>query len=150
MQALPGLVAATLVALALAGCAGADDDGDHMMEMGPDSFQMSMSGMPNGAMAPGHKFNVSVEGMAMMSGMRGTSDHMGAHFWNATMSDPTGSLGNSTACAHRGGEMPGRFTAMCTAPMQPGTYHLRGHMRMTDDAGAMHHYWSDEQTFTVS
>ena len=141
----------------LAGCATPDgpresDDGHGHAEMGADSFRMQLSGMPSGPMAPGARFNVTVqathgmghEGMGAMA-----SDHIGAHFWNTTMMDPTAGIGDSTACVHRSGEMPGQFTAVCTAPMQAGTYHIRAHSRMMD-GGQMHNYWSDEQSFTVA
>lgn len=156
MQPFARLAAASLLLVALAGCTAADDGdqgddgtGSGSMMMGPGSFHMSMSGVPTGMVAPGSKFNVTVEGMAMMSGMHGTSDHMGAHFWNRTMSDPTANIANGTGCKHTSGEMPGSFQAECTAPGMAGTYHIYGHMRMTDGNGTMHHYWSDEQTFTV-
>lgn len=139
------------IALLTAGCSTPDDgDDDDMMPMGPGSYRMELSGMPSGPMAPGQMFNVSVRAMSGMSGMHAmTSDHIGAHYWNTTMMDPTAGLGNATTCMHTGGAMPGQHTAQCTAPMEPGTYHLRSHARMADDAGQMHHWWSDEQTFTV-
>ena len=114
------------------------------------SYHMQLLGMPTGPVAPGARFNVTVKAMAGSAGHMHGSDHIGAHFWNMTKMDPTGALGNASTCAHRAGEMPGEYTAMCTAPMQAGTYHIRGHARMMDGGGQMHHYWSDEQTFTVS
>jgi hypothetical protein len=145
-------VAALLLAstaLLAAGC-NAPDNG-----LTASSYEMHLAGVPSAPMAPGTMFNVTVDGrMGMGMGMhRMTSDHIGAHFWNRTMMDPTAALGDAMSCAHRGGEMPGQYTAMCTAPMEPGTYHLRAHARMADghqDHGGMHHYWSGEQTFTVA
>lgn len=136
--------------LLLAGCSA--DDGDDEWRMGPGSYHMQLSGMPAGPMAPGQMFNVSVHaGMGAGMGMhRMSSDHIGAHFWNQSMMDPTAGLGNATTCQHRAAEAPGEWTATCTAPMQPGTYHLRSHMRMADEDGQLHHWWSDEQTFTVA
>lgn len=153
MRGAPLLALASLVAVALAGCAADDppDDSDgHGMGMHSGSYRMELDGMPMEPMAPGNMFNVTVRAMAGMSGMHPmASDHIGAHFWNRSMADPTGALGNATTCQHRAAEAPGEWTAQCTAPMQPGTYHLRSHMRMMDDAGTMHHWWSDERSFTV-
>ena len=145
---------AVALALVLPGCASDEDDGDAMggmgMGMGPGSYHMGLDGMPMGEMAPGQMFNVSVSARNGMSGMHAMmSDHIGAHYWNRTMMDPTAGLGNATTCQHRAAEAPGEWTAQCTAPAQPGTYYLRSHMRMMDEDGQMHHWWSDERTFTV-
>ena len=147
---IPALTLAT-ACLVLAGCASNDTDGGEDMPMGPGSYRMELEGVPSGPMSPGQMFNVTVHGRAGMSGMHGmASDHIGAHFWNMTHADPAAHLGNATTCAHTGGQAPGSWQAQCTAPMQAGTYHIRSHMRMMDDAGEMHHWWSDEQTFTVA
>ena len=144
MRSAPLLLVASLL---LAGCSSAGDD----PPVSASTYRMSLAGVPSEAVAPGSTFNVSVEGhMGMGMGMhRMTSDHIGAHFWNQTMMDPTARIGDSTACVHRTGELPGQFTAACTAPMQAGTYHLRAHSRMMDGS-QMHNYWSDEQSFTVA
>ena len=136
-----------------AGCTTADDDGHHMHALDADSFHMSLSGVPMGPMAPGQMFNVTVmaqhgPGLEDMDAMM--TEHVGAHFWNMTVTDPSGSLANAMTCAHQAAEAPGTYTALCQAPMQAGAYHIRSHMRMMDDAEVMHHWWSDEQTFTVA
>lgn len=147
--------------LAAAGCTtpadDSDSDGSHMMSssgmmsMGPGTYHMQLSGLPGSAVAPGTVFNVTVTaqmgtGMAMA---HHASDHIGAHFWNRTVSDPTANTGNATSCAHRAGDLPGSYEAACTAPAVPGTYHIRAHARISDN-GTMRHWWSDEQTFTVA
>lgn len=145
--------AAATLAFLLAGCTATDttDTADVALPMGPGSYQVQLSGMPTTPLSPGAVFNVSVQGMAGMQGMHAMmSDHIGAHFWNDTMMDPTAAVPSATSCAHTGGSMPGNFTARCTAPMEPGTYHLRAHARMMDEGSQMHHYWSAEQTFTVA
>lgn len=147
MRALPATLGLAL-ALALAGCASGADDHHHMMD--GDSFHMTMMGMPSGPMAPGQPFNVTVRAMAGHEDMHGTSDHIGAHMWNMSVADPTAGLGNATACQHTGGDLPGEYRVQCTAPMQPGTYHVRAHARMMDDDGAMHHWWGPEHSFTVA
>lgn len=115
------------------------------------SYHMQLGGMPTGPVAPGAKFNVTVQAMAGHGGGHmHSSDHIGAHFWNMTQADPTGALTAATTCVHRGGDLPGTYQAMCTAPMAPGTYYLRSHARMSDDDAVMHHWWSDEQSFTVA
>lgn len=136
-----------VVALLLAGCSSANED----TPISASTYRMSLAGVPSDPVAPGSMFNVSVEGhMGMGMAMhRMTSDHIGAHFWNMTVADPTAGIGSSTACVHQTGEMPAAFTAKCTAPMQPGTYHLRAHTRMMD-GNVTHNFWSDAQTFTVA
>jgi hypothetical protein len=148
-----------LSAILVAGCAGTDDDSadrgmsmsGSTMSMGPSTYRMQLSGVPSAPMVPGTAFNVTVTaqmgtGMAMMTR---ASDHIGAHFWNRTVSDPDASLGNATSCAHTSGNLPGSYQAACTAPMTPGTYHIRAHSRITENA-TKHNWWSDEQTFTVA
>lgn len=144
------LALATFAALLTAGCASTTDD-HHEMAMGPDTYHMLLSGVPAMPMAPNATFNVTVQaemgmGMAMA---HHASDHIGAHFWNRTVSDPTANVTNGTACAHRVGDLPGTFEATCKAPLMPGVYHIRAHSRISDN-GTMHHWWSDEQTFTVA
>jgi hypothetical protein len=147
-----------LAAIVAAGCTSPSDDADGshtmtssgMMSMGPDTYRMQLSGVP-AAVAPGATFNVTVTaqmGTGMMA-VHHASDHIGAHFWNRTVSDPTASVANGTACSHRSGDLPGSYEATCTAPMAVGTYHIRAHARINDD-GTMRHWWSDEQVFTVA
>lgn len=141
------LLAALLLASLLSGCAA--DDGD--TPLGTDTFHMELSGMPTRPMAPGESFNVTVRAEHGM-GMRGmhSSDHIGAHMWNMSVADPTAALGQAMTCQHVADEMPGDWQARCTAPMEPGTYHVRAHARMPGEGDQMHHWWSDEQTFTVA
>ena len=149
MRPRHALLAAVLFTALLAGCADPDDADD----LSAATYQMNLEGMPTTPMAPGETFNVTVRGM-MGGGVgmhRMDSDHIGAHFWNMSVMDPTGMLGNATTCAHTGGEMPGEFGAMCTAPMEPGTYYLRAHARMDDGhAHGLHHYWGGEMPFTIA
>lgn len=140
------LALALLPMLALAGCTSNEPEA-----LDADAYEMELSGMPSGPMAPGSKFNVTVQAHEAHAGHgMHMSDHIGAHFWNATQADPTGALASSTACAHTGGNLPGTHRAQCTAPLQPGTYHIRAHARMAGDDGMMLHWWGDEHTFTVA
>ena len=114
------VTAPLLLALALAGCTAADGDGSHEdpAELAATTYAMHVEGMPTAPVAPGSTFNVTVRG-TMGSGMgmhRMTTDHVGAHFWNMSVMDPTGKLADAKACSHTGGEMPMEAKAMCTAP----------------------------------
>jgi hypothetical protein len=145
MRAL--LAATCLLAAALSGCS----DGGEDAPLGADSFRMDLDGVPTRPLAGGESFNVTVRAEHGM-GMRGmhASDHIGAHMWNMSVADPTAALAGAITCQHVADEMPGDWQARCTAPMQPGTYHVRAHARMPGDGSQMHHWWSDEQTFTVA
>jgi hypothetical protein len=154
---LPALL--LLAAIVAAGCTSPSDDADDAhqttssggMPMGPDTYRMQLSGVPSAPMAPGTLFNVTVTaqmGPGMMAAQH-ASDHIGAHFWNRTVSDPTPNVANGTACSHRAGDLPGSYEAACTAPAAPGTYRIRAHARINDD-GTMRNWWSDEQSFTVA
>jgi hypothetical protein len=148
--ALPAalLLAASILA---AGCAspGTDDDGPGTL--GPQTYSMRLSGMPSAPVSGGDTFDVTVQAsMGQDMGMvRRTSDHIGAHFWNRTVADPTAGIGNSTACTHRTGDLPGTHSATCTAPLQPGSYRIRAHTRVIEN-GTTYHWWGDEETFTVA
>lgn len=142
-----------LALVALAGCTTPADDDPHMHQMGAGSFHMTLSGVPEMPMAPGEMFNVTVMAQhgAGLEGMDARmTDHIGAHFWNMSMEDPTAGLSHATTCAHTAGEVPGTYTALCQAPMEPGTYHIRSHMRMMDEEKVTHQWWSGEHTFTVA
>ena len=160
-MALPRLplLLALLTALA-AGCTEAEDhggsgDGDghgddghgHGHELGADAFQLTFAGVPS-TLAPNATFQGTLT-VRSSSGEHGTSDHVGAHFWNATQADPTAAIGSSTACTHRQGntELPGSFNIECTAPATPGTYHVYGHVRIS--GGTTLNWWSAPSTFTV-
>lgn len=70
-----------------------------------------------------------------------SSDHMGAHFANA--SSPTGSITHyAAACNHVAGNVSGEFDITCSFP-EPGTYYLRGHARF-GTTGAFEHNWALE------
>jgi hypothetical protein len=143
------LLAAAVLSALLAGCADPDDGSDDDMPMGPGTYGMHLSGVPTMPMSPGQMFNVTVQSSTEHQQMHGMmSDHIGAHMWNSTQSDPNAAFAASTGCVHTTGEVPGTFTARCTAPMQAGVYYIRAHTRMMQ--GGTHNYWSDEQTFTVA
>lgn len=75
------------------------------------------------------------------SGATIATDHIGAHYGTSYSADP--SLATyPNACEHQPGSLPGRYTISCTIST-PGTYHMRGHIRVTSD-GETYQFWSME------
>jgi hypothetical protein len=140
---------ALFTAFFLAGCSaeeddGADEDGDHD-HMDEHTYMLHMSDVP-ATVAPGAQFEIE----NMIGGhLEATSDHIGAHFWNATQAHPTENLATSTACVHQAGDMPATYMVTCTAPMEPGTYYIRAHARGMEHDETFH-WWSDEESFVVA
>lgn len=83
-----------------------------------------------------------------------TSDHIGAHVFNASTATPTVSGQVAAAvgsCTHANGATAGNHTVTCTithAGATPGTYYVRGHLRITE-GGVQTNFWSAEHTVTV-
>ncbi len=125
-------ILAALVMLAFAGCTQTET-------LDEDTFTLTIEGAPEGPVEA-VSFNLVISG-----GMEGDSDHIGAHYWNATQSDPMAAFGQSKGCAHQGGVAPDTFHVVCN--MEPGTWYVRGHMRLEGDE--VFNYWSDEFIVTV-
>lgn len=87
----------------------------------------------------------------LVEGEAGSSGHIGAHYWTEATEDPTGDFSaQAGGCLHVEGthELPGQFEVTCTID-EPGTYHLRGHVRTHDDSGGANH-WGPGVSVTVS
>lgn len=80
-----------------------------------------------------------------------TTDHLGAHFWNATQSAPT--VANSAgACAHTNATgVIGTFTVTCSIEntgLTAKDFFVRGHLRISE-GGSTLNWWSDEVKVSV-
>ncbi len=75
------------------------------------------------------------------------SDHIGAHFGRNTTTTPSTMVYDNT-CEHTAGTAPGVFDVTCTVTGE-GEWFLRGHMRITPEAGDAVNFWGDEIPFTV-
>jgi hypothetical protein len=124
------IVALSLVTLLLAGCASQHEE---------ESFTLTVNDLPARTMAGGT--------ISMMLNIQGspevTSDHIGAHYWNFTTTDPTADFtAQAGACKHVEGSAtaPGAFPVSCTFE-KPGVYYVHGHMRTTHD-GQIVNWWS--------
>lgn len=146
MRPSPALLAAALVATFAAGCAAPE----HGHTLDAESFSLELDGVPSRVLAPGESFDATVRSTAADGDLHATSDHVGAHFWNATVADPTDELPSARSCTHQGGELPGESGTRCTAPIEPGTYHVRAHARVTLEDGSQVHWWGEGRTFSVA
>lgn len=90
------------------------------------------------------QFKHKVEGSAVVS-----SDHIGGHLGLdvSPTAKPDTKMYN-VACDHQSGTLPGQFTITCRAPTTTGTYHIRGHARVTQASGTVD-WWSDDFVFRV-
>ncbi|MFO1535690.1 MAG: hypothetical protein ABR586_08500 [Thermoplasmatota archaeon] len=88
-------------------------------------------------------FTEKFEGSAVLQ-----SDHIGGHF-GMNRSDAPSTTTYPTGCTHVKGVLPQVYTIVCRAPAAPGTYHLRGHGRVTQ-GDKMVSWWSPDFTFRVA
>lgn len=111
------------------------------------NYTINLTGVPSTAQASSQNFTFT---MAIQGTENVTSDHIGAHFWNATTSAPT-AANAAGACSHVAGAAIDTFTVTCQiahAGVTPGTYYLRGHLRITE-GGSQVNFWSSEHEVTV-
>lgn len=139
----PPIVALTLslIAVALAGCtsddAGGDGDGDDATQ-----YKVSLGGVEE-TFPIGRPLGLSVH---VENGTQHKSDHIGAHWWSQAVEDPTARIGDSQACEHTDGTLPGGFVTQCRFT-HVGEVQLRGHARH-DEGGDVEH-WSDPHAVHV-
>lgn len=103
------------------------------VQPGEDQYTLTTDGAPANATA-GEPFTFQL----MVDGAATSSDHIGAHHWNAT--EDTGDIADAGACEHQEGDLPGTFTVTCT--LEPGVYSVRGHMRLTV-GDQMNDFWAE-------
>ena len=135
-----------LLAGLLAGCTSPKDDDATGTENALDSatYSITVSDMPTAVLANAtFRFNSTISG-----GPVHASDHIGGHFGNKTTTEPSTAT-YDMACAHTGGDLPGKYQVSCTAPKMSGVYYLRGHARITQGETVVN-WWSTETTFTVA
>lgn len=113
------------------------------------AFNLTVTNMPTAPQVSkgNFTFTLTINGTENV-----TSDHIGAHFWNATTETPT--VANSAgACAHLPGETGavGTFTVTCSIENKetgPKDFFLRGHVRVTEGGSALN-FWSTEQKVSI-
>lgn len=111
-------------------------------------YTLAVSGIPTNAQTSGGNFSFQVN----ISGTDNvTTDHIGAHFWNASETNPT--IQNAAgACAHIASGAVGNYTISCSitnpGALAPHDYYLRGHLRIVE-GGTTLEWWSPEQKVTV-
>ncbi|HUR24418.1 MAG TPA: hypothetical protein VM327_00195 [Candidatus Thermoplasmatota archaeon] len=145
------LLVCGLILVGLAGCSSTPDAGapsststSASPDPTADSYMVMVMGFPTTPVARNSTFTFTDH---VSGDVTRTSDHIGAHFGPVTAPVPSTTI-YTTACNHTHGDLPGLYEVTCTAPANPGTYHLRGHARITTASGPVD-WWSDELTFTV-
>lgn len=110
-------------------------------------FNVTTSGAPTGPQQSRQNFTFSVN---ITGSENVTSDHIGAHSWNATTADPT--VNNAAgACEHIAAGSIGNYTITCSLEnrdLTPKTFYLRGHLRLVE-GGTTLHWWGPEFSVTV-
>lgn len=106
-----------------------------------ESFALETAGVPAAVRAnESFSFTLYVNGTDEAS-----SDHIGAHYAdNATEAPSASSMGG---CEHQSGDLPGEFTVTCTIA-QPGTWHVYGHARVTQDNATVQ-WWAPPRAVQV-
>lgn len=112
------------------------------------AYNLTLSGVPTSPVGSKANFTFALN----VTGMdNATSDHIGAHFWNASEANPT--LANAAgSCQHVTGGAVGNHTLTCSiesSGITPKEFYLRGHLRLVEGATTLE-WWSAESTVTVS
>jgi len=146
MRRTPSLLSVPLLLVVFAGCTSpgpADDNGDSEPPTS-DSYRLTAEDMPS-LVSAGENFTYTliIEGEPEW-----TSDHIGGHFGNTSTDQPSTAV-YTGACFHAPTlrEVPDTFEITCRIN-EPGTWYLRGHMRIALDDGQVLNWWTDEE-FTI-
>lgn len=115
------------------------------------NYTLTLAGFPTTPQVSNQSFTFTLN----LTGTENvTSDHVGAHVFNASTPNPTVSAQVAPAvgvCTHGSGFTAGNHTVSCTIVHNgaaPGTYYVRGHLRITE-GGVQTNFWSAEHTVTV-
>jgi hypothetical protein len=117
------------------------------------NFTLETSGFPATPQTNNQSFSFTL----YLNGTQNvTTDHIGAHYWNATNAEPT--TANATgACDHQAGGSTGVYAITCKIPYAgtggplsatPQIVYVRAHLRVTDGGTALS-WWGPEQAVTV-
>lgn len=110
------------------------------------NFTINLTGVPSTPQVAGQNFTFT---MTIAGSENTTSNHIGAHFWNATQAAP--SAATAGACSHSEGATLGTYTVTCDVPTggaASSRMYVRGHLRITE-GGAQTNFWSAEHEVTV-
>lgn len=119
--------------LLLAGCTSPDLDAE--------TYEVTVEGAPATADGP-FTLHVHVDG-----DMEHTTDHVGVHYWNETVSDPDTEFSKALSCPHGKGDVPGEYDITCD--VDSGTWYMRGHLRI-EDGETKYDYWGEEFVVEVT
>lgn len=108
----------------------------------PAGYTLTVADLPANVTA-GKNFTFT---LTIAGGGPEESDHIGAHFGMSASTEPSTTVYPS-ACPHQSGTVPGVFMVTCSVA-EPGTYHLRGHLRITK-GDTQENYWSEERMLGV-
>lgn len=109
------------------------------------SYTLTLSEVPTSA-SSGSAFSFTLQ---ISGAPNGTTDHIGAHFFNDTASSTTEAQAGE--CQHTTGEAVGNHTLSCTIEHTglPKEFYVRGHLRFSV-GGVTLSWWSEPKTVTVS
>lgn len=79
-----------------------------------------------------------------IEGPPGSVNHVGVHYWDHSVSNPSSKVSLSSQCPHVSVTVPGDAFVDCVF-FQPGTKYLRGHL----DFGQGVEFWTDEHVVKV-
>lgn len=113
------------------------------------NYTLALADVPTSAQGSGTNFTFKLN----VSGFdNATSDHVGAHYFNDTATEPT-TESSAGACAHVAGAVVANHSLSCQISLPTLTptkdYFLRGHVRIVQD-GVTLSWWSDPAKVTIA
>jgi hypothetical protein len=113
-------------------------------------YNLTVGGVPTNAQPSNGNFTILVNVTALGGSDNATSDHIGAHYWNASEANPT-TDNAAGACIHVAGGVVGSHTITCAIPndgLTPKDFFLRGHIRIAE-SGTTLSWWSAESKVSI-
>ena len=111
------------------------------------NYTLNLTGAPSTPVLGNQNFTLS---LGITGSDNATSDHIGAHWFNATTATPT-VAGSGGACAHLNGNVVNTHAVDCRIPNPgpaPKTVYVYGHLRIVE-GGVTLEWWSPPVEVTV-